>query len=102
VSAQWTRRMNSLKLWLTLRVHGRRAYEEHIHRQLGLARQFADWVRSSPHFELTAPQVLPIVNWRVKLPGASEEQVHAANEAVVQEGPRSGQHWNPNPFVNRR
>ena len=27
ISTQWTRRMNSLKLWLTLRVHGRKAYE---------------------------------------------------------------------------
>src|SRR5580704_15033123 len=34
ISTQWTRRMNSLKLWLTLRVHGRKAYEEHIDRQL--------------------------------------------------------------------
>src|SRR4029077_20158910 len=34
ISTQWTRRMNSLKLWLTLRVHGRAAYEEHIDRQL--------------------------------------------------------------------
>jgi len=32
ISTQWTRRMNSLKLWLTLRVHGRQAYEELIDR----------------------------------------------------------------------
>ncbi len=37
VSAQWSRRMNSLKLWLTLRVHGRQAYEEMIERQMQLA-----------------------------------------------------------------
>jgi len=37
ISVQWTRRMNSLKLWLTLRVHGRKAYEELIDRQLKLA-----------------------------------------------------------------
>ncbi len=30
ISTQWTRRMNSLKLWLTLRVHGRQGYEELI------------------------------------------------------------------------
>ena len=33
VSTQWSRRMNSLKLWLTLQVHGRQAYEELIDRQ---------------------------------------------------------------------
>ena len=41
ISTQWTRRMNSLKLWLTLRVHGRQAYEELIDHQLKLARSFA-------------------------------------------------------------
>src|SRR2546427_7629409 len=66
ISTQWTRRMNSLKLWLTLRVHGRKAYEELIDRQLGLARSFAGWIESSDEFELAAPQVLPIVTFRVK------------------------------------
>src|SRR5205809_13304 len=67
VSTQWSRRMNSLKVWLTLRVHGRQAYEELIHRQLELARNFAQWVQGSDDFELAVPQVLPIVNLRVKL-----------------------------------
>jgi glutamate/tyrosine decarboxylase-like PLP-dependent enzyme len=52
ISTQWTRRMNSLKLWLTLRVHGRQAYEELIDRQLRLAKSFADWVKASDDFEL--------------------------------------------------
>ena len=69
VSTQWSRRMNSLKLWLTLQVHGRQAYEELIDRQMKLAAFFANWVRSSELFELAAPQVLPIVNFRMKLPG---------------------------------
>ncbi len=54
ISTQWTRRMNSLKLWLTLRVHGRKAYEELIDRQLRLARSFADWIKGSDDFELAA------------------------------------------------
>ena len=102
VSTQWSRRMNSLKLWLTLRVHGRQAYEELIDRQLKLGTFFAGWVRNSEHFELAAPQVLPIVNLRVKLPGASEEQVRAANEAVVQEVTRDGRRWISNTIVNGR
>ena len=102
VSTQWSRRMNSLKLWLTLRVHGRKAYEELIDRQLKLAAFFAEWVRNSEHFELAAPQVLPIVNLRVKLPGASEEQIHAANEAVVQEVTHDGRRWISNTVVNGR
>ena len=102
VSTQWSRRMNSLKLWLTLRVHGRRAYEELIDRQLQLARSFADWIRDSQEFELAAPQVLPIVNWRAKMPGASEEQVRTAHEAIVDELTRDGERWISTTFVNGR
>ena len=102
VSTQWSRRMNSLKVWLTLRVHGRQAYEELIHRQLELARSFAQWAQGSDDFELAVPQVLPIVNLRVKLPGAPEEQVQAANEAVVQEVTQDGQRWISTTFVNGR
>lgn len=102
VSAQWSRRMNSLKLWLALRVHGRQAYEELIDQQLKLAAFFADWVRGSERFEPAAPMVLPIVNLRVKLPGAKEEQVRAANEAVVQEVTRDGRRWISTTFVNDR
>jgi glutamate/tyrosine decarboxylase-like PLP-dependent enzyme len=105
VSTQWSRRMNSLKLWLTLRVHGRQAYEELIDRQLKLAAFFANWVRSSELFELAAPQVLPIVNFRVKLPGASDagmanEARRTAHDAIVQEVTRDGRRWISTTLVN--
>ncbi len=102
VSTQWTRRMNSLKLWLTLRVHGRQAYEELMDRQLKLASFFADWVRSSEQFELAAPQVLPIVNFRVKRPHASEEDRRAIHEAIVHEVTGEGRRWISTTLVNGR
>src|SRR5262245_54208019 len=102
LSTQWSRRMNSLKLWLTLRVHGRRAYEELMDRQLQLAHGFAEWVRNSDQFELAAPQVLPIVNWRVKLPDATEDEVRLVQDAIVQEVTRDGQRWISTTLVNGR
>jgi aromatic-L-amino-acid decarboxylase len=93
VSTQWSRRMNSLKLWLTLQVHGRQAYEELIDRQLKLAAFFANWVRSSDLFELAAPQVLPIVNFRIKRAGITDEERRAAHEAIVHEVTRDGRRW---------
>src|SRR5689334_19388703 len=102
VSAQWSRRMNSLKLWLTLQVHGRHAYEELIDRQLKLASFFAGWVAKSDVFELGTPQVLPIVNLRVKLPGATEDQIRAANEAIVHEVTKDGRRWISTTRVNGR
>jgi aromatic-L-amino-acid/L-tryptophan decarboxylase len=100
VSTQWSRRMNSLKLWLTLKVHGRQAYEEMIDRQLKLAAFFANWVRSSELFELAAPQVLPIVNFRVKMLGATEDERRAAHEALVQQVTRDGRRWISSTLVN--
>jgi glutamate/tyrosine decarboxylase-like PLP-dependent enzyme len=100
VSTQWSRRMNSLKLWLTLQVHGRQAYEELIDRQLKLAAFFANWVRSSEIFELATPQVLPIVNFRVKRAGITDEERRAAHEAIVHEVTRDGRRWISTTLVN--
>src|SRR5207253_563867 len=84
VSTQWSRRMNSLKLWLTLRVHGRQAYEQHIDRQLGLAKWLVDRLTSGNLFDLAAPQVLPIINVRPRVVNVdSEEKIAAANSAIV-------------------
>jgi glutamate/tyrosine decarboxylase-like PLP-dependent enzyme len=105
VSTQWSRRMNSLKLWLTLQVHGRQAYEELIDRQLKLAAFFANWVRSSELFELAAPQVLPIVNFRLKRAGIAEARItederRAAHEVIVHEVTRDGRRWISTTLVN--
>src|SRR5438270_1202556 len=100
VSTQWSRRMNSLKLWLTLQVHGRQAYEELIDRQLKLAVFFADCVRTSELFELAVPQVLPIVNFRLKRAGIAEEERRAAQEAIVHEVTRDGRRWISTTLVN--
>jgi aromatic-L-amino-acid decarboxylase len=91
VSAQWSRRMNSLKLWLTLRVHGRQAYEDLVDQQLRLARQFADWLKKSEPFELALDPQLTIVNFRVK--GVPESEVAATNAAIVDEVTRDGRRW---------
>ena len=98
VSTQWTRRMNSLKLWLTLRVHGRQAYEELIDRHLHLSRAFADWVRSSEDFEIAIPSSLPIVTFRLK--GIGGKQQAEAHSRLVEEVTRDGQRWISDTVVN--
>jgi glutamate/tyrosine decarboxylase-like PLP-dependent enzyme len=98
ISTQWTRRMNSLKLWLTLRVHGRRAYEEHIDRQLRLARDFTEWIERSEYFDLTAPTMLTIVNFRLKT--SAEQDTAAAQAALVEAVTRDGQLWISDTVVN--
>jgi len=91
ISTQWTRRMNAMKLWLTFKVHGRKAYEEHIDRQMKLARGFAGWVERSDHFELAAPVIVPILNLRLK--GVDARQRAALHSAIVEEVTRDGRRW---------
>ncbi len=99
ISTQWTRRMNAMKLWLTLKVHGRKAYEDHIDRQMILTHSFADWVRSSEPFELAAPMIVPIVNLRAK--GIADLQKRAALHcAIVDEVTRDGRRWISETIVN--
>jgi glutamate/tyrosine decarboxylase-like PLP-dependent enzyme len=91
VSAQWSRRMNSLKLWLTLRVHGRKAYEVMMENQMQLASSMRAWIESSEHFELAAPQTLPIVNFRLR--GISDSEIEHAHRTFIDEFNRDGRYW---------
>lgn len=102
VSTQWSRRMNSLKVYLTLRVHGRVAYERHIGRQMDLARQFVSRIAecAEPMFDLAVPQVLPIINLTARM--ANESQIAAANKAIVEEVTRSGERWISETTVSGR
>jgi len=93
ISTQWTRRMNSLKLWLTLRVHGRQAYEGLIDRQLKLSKSFAGWVKASKDFELAVAPTLPIVTFRLKPAGRSPQELVADHDRIVEEVTRDGGRW---------
>ena len=92
VSVQWTRRLNSLKLWLTLKLHGRRAFEQHIDRQMALATSFADWIRASEPFEMTAPLTVPILNFRLAR-SASGDELTRRHLELVDIITRDGRRW---------
>jgi glutamate/tyrosine decarboxylase-like PLP-dependent enzyme len=105
ISTQWSRRMNSLKLWLTLRIHGRHAYEQLIERQLVLMRYFAARIEQSRHFELMIEPVLPIANVRLKksvVADCPEKKLTALQSAVVQQVTADGKQWVSLTHVNGR
>ena len=102
ISTQWTRRMNALKLWLTLKVHGRRAYEEHIDRQIQLADWFRQQVENSSYFKLFAPPMLPIFNLCMKERLESEEDHARMLQAIVNDVTRDGQQWISTTLVDGR
>ena len=92
ISTQWTRRMNSLKLWLTLRVHGRQAYEELIDCQLKLGRSFVAWVKASENFELAVADASDR-HLSAQAGGRSPQQLTADHDAMVDEVTRDGGRW---------
>jgi aromatic-L-amino-acid/L-tryptophan decarboxylase len=100
ISTQWTRRMNSLKLWLTLRVHCRKAYEDHIDRQLQLPGSFVAGLKASESFELAVPPMLTIVNFRLKSSGLDSEQIMALHGQIAEEVTRDGHRWISDTIVN--
>ncbi len=51
------------------------------------------WLNSSEHFELAAPQVLPIVVFRVKNGGLSGEELAVVHEEIVDQVTADGQRW---------
>jgi aromatic-L-amino-acid decarboxylase len=96
ISAQWSRRMNSLKLWLTLRVHGRLAYEQMIDNQLTLAAALEQKILDTGSFVLAVPRALTILNLRARL--ASDLHLDEASTAhlhreIVRRITEDGTHW---------
>jgi aromatic-L-amino-acid decarboxylase len=58
------RRFRSLKLWFVIRHYGVEGLQYHIRRHIGMARQFAEWVKEDSRFELAAPVPLNLVCFR--------------------------------------
>lgn len=80
---QLGRRFRSLKLWFVIRHYGVEGLQHHVREHVGLAQQFAEWVRNDERFELAAPMPLNLVCFRHK--GGD-----AANQTIMDQLNRSG------------
>ncbi len=78
-----SRGFKALKIWMGLKVHGRRAYAARVERDCTLARFLADQVRERPGFELLDEPTLSIVNFRCRPAGVPEARLDALNQRVV-------------------
>ena len=80
-----SRGFKALKVWMGLKVHGRRAYAAQIENDVRLARFLADAVELSPDFELLAESVLSIANFRYRPAGRelSEEELDRINRSII-------------------
>lgn len=80
---EYSRPFRSLRLWLSMRVHGADQFRAWLEGSLGLARLLADEVRADPAFELLHEPMLSTVCFRHLLPGRSEEELDEHNDRLA-------------------
>jgi aromatic-L-amino-acid/L-tryptophan decarboxylase len=77
-SLELSRRFRALKIWLSLRYHGLKAFRESIRVDLDHAQLLAAIVRETPQLELLGPVELSAVCFRYSARGADLDQLNAA------------------------
>ena len=88
-------RFDALKVWLSLRQHGRSGYEEAVDRQAGLAAYLAARVDESDDFEAMSRPSLGVFCFRCVPPALKghEEQLDALQMKIQDEIHRRGTSW---------
>ena len=80
---QLGRRFRALKLWMVIRGFGTAGLAARIRAHCTLARQFADWVRADPDWEVVAPVPFSLVCFRFARAGVHEEVLNDLNEKIL-------------------
>jgi glutamate/tyrosine decarboxylase-like PLP-dependent enzyme len=65
-----------------------------------LARGFAQWAAASERFELAAPQLLPILNLRLRSERVWGEDLGRLHSAIIEDVNRDGRRWISQTVVN--
>ena len=76
-----SRRFRALKVWLSVRYHGLRAYRASIREDLELAQQLARKIEEADELELLAPVELSTVCFRAT--GSSSRDLNAFNRSIL-------------------
>jgi aromatic-L-amino-acid/L-tryptophan decarboxylase len=77
-SMELSRRFRALKVWLSLRYHGMKAFRASIRADLEHAQLLAASVRATPQLELLAPVELSAVCFRYRADGKEVNELNAA------------------------
>lgn len=91
-----SRRFRALKIWFLLKIHGARAIQDAIDRNIAAARHLAALIDASTDFERLAPVPMSIVCFRHKGGG------DAFNKALMVEVQRDGDAYLSNAIINGR
>lgn len=69
------RRFRALKLWFVMRLYGVENLQAHIRKQIQLAHEFEDLVRSDDRFEVTSEVLMGLVCFRLKGENETNEKL---------------------------
>ncbi len=103
-SLELSRRFRALKLWLSLRYHGRQTFENAIRTDLAHAQHLAQKIAAEPSLELLAPVGLSAVCFRFKGwgGGQSDDALNALNAAILKRVLKRGRVFFSNATVRGR
>jgi aromatic-L-amino-acid decarboxylase len=87
---QLGRRFRALKLWWILRCFGLDGIRERHHRQISMARDFANWIDAEPSFERMAPRPFSVVCFRARPQGLEGEALDEFNMELLEKVNASG------------
>jgi len=99
-----SRRFNALKLWMALKVVGRRQYAEWIEKDMELARALAGLLQHTPDFKLIGPNTLGICCFRWEPNGVdrSPEAIDQLNRDLQELIEYEGDAWFSHTILNGR
>ena len=100
-----SRRFRALKVWMTLKAVGVRAFADAIEKDLACARHLESLVRASDDFEMLAPVELSIFCFRhlpAHLRGTPDPEIDAWNERLLVELQRDGSSYLSNARIGGR
>jgi aromatic-L-amino-acid decarboxylase len=78
-----TRNFKALKVWMSLRAHGVRAYARLIEQNVAHVRHLAARVEADPALELLAPVALNVLCFRYAPPGVPAARLDAINQEIL-------------------
>jgi len=87
---QLTRGFRALKLWMSLKVFGRKAFAAAVSRGFDLAELAENILRQLPNWNIVTPAQMGIVTFRYVPQGASAAEASRLNERLVAEMIRDG------------
>ncbi|WP_416896157.1 MAG: pyridoxal phosphate-dependent decarboxylase family protein [Minwuia sp.] len=97
------RRFRALKLWFVIRSYGIEGLQAFLRRHIALAEELEAKIAAERDFELVAPRVLSLLNFRFRPAGsASEAETDALNERLLNTLNASGEaYFTPNRVRDR-